>query len=108
MSHILQNTEVTGDVAALGFTHVTTPPLIESICPLPPRVRVTLFPTLESQLLKVRVSENCPVMALYDTHPVDERLVRLILLLKVLKSSIERAPVVVVLASLRLMDVPAA
>ena len=84
MSQILQNTEVTGDVAALGFTHVTTPPLIERICPLPPRERVMLFPVLVSQLLKVRVSENCPVRLLYDTHPVDERLVRLSLLLKVL------------------------
>ena len=64
MSHILQNTVVTGDVAALGFTHVATQPLIESICPLPPRVRDTLLPTLESQLLNERVSENCPVRLL--------------------------------------------
>jgi len=64
MSPILQNTVVTGDVAALGFTHVTIPPLIERICPLPPRVRVTLFPTLVSPLVNERVSENCPVRLL--------------------------------------------
>jgi hypothetical protein len=58
----------------------------------------TLFPARTNPLLKEKRSENCPVRLLYVIHPVAERLVRLILLLKVFQSATERAPVVVELA----------
>ena len=66
---------------------VGTPPDIERISPLEPRVRPIVFPTRVSHDMKVRTSS---------------------LLLKVFQSVRERAPVVVLLARLRLMEVPAA
>ena len=87
MEPVLQNTVVTGAVTAPGVIHVGTPPDIERTSPLEPRVRPIVFPTRVSHDMKVRISS---------------------LLLKVFQSVRERAPVVVLLARLRLMEVPAA
>lgn len=43
---------------------VGTPPLMVSTSPLVQRVRPIVFPTLESQLLKISRSENSPVVLL--------------------------------------------
>ena len=56
---------------------------------------LTVFPTLESQLLNVKRSEKSPVELLYEIAPVDEREVRLILELKVFQSVDERKPFIV-------------
>ena len=85
-------------------------------CPVVNHVRVPpvsgaseiVFPTLERSPVKLNRSENSPVVLLYVIPPVDESEVRFILLLKVFQSSGERAPVVVELASLRLIEVPTA
>ena len=87
MEPVLQNTVVTGTDTAAGVIQVGTPPDIERISPLEPRVRPIVFPTRVSHDMKVRISS---------------------LLLKVFQSVRERAPVVVLLARLRLMEVPAA
>ena len=87
MEPVLQNTVVTGTDTAAGVIQVGTPPDIERISPLEPRVRPIVFPTRVSHDMKVRTSS---------------------LLLKVFQSVRERAPVVVLLARLRLMEVPAA
>mgnify|MGYP003463205181 FL=1 len=87
MEPVLQNTVSTGTDTAAGVIQVGTPPDIERISPLEPRVRPIVFPTRVSHDMKVRTSS---------------------LLLKVFQSVRERAPVVVLLARLRLMEVPAA
>ena len=87
MEPVLQNTVSTGTDTAAGVIQVGTPPDIERISPLEPRVRPIVFPTRVSHDMKVRISS---------------------LLLKVFQSVRERAPVVVLLARLRLMEVPAA
>ena len=87
MEPVLQNTVRTGTDTAAGVIQVGTPPDIERISPLEPRVRPIVFPTRVIHDMKVRTSS---------------------LLLKVFQSVRERAPVVVLLARLRLMDVPAA
>ena len=87
MEPVLQNTVRTGTDTAAGVIQVGTPPDIERISPLEPRVRPIVFPTRVIHDMKVRTSS---------------------LLLKIFQSVRERAPVVVLLARLRLMDVPAA
>jgi hypothetical protein len=44
--------------------HDGTPPLIERTCPLDPLVRPTVFPVRVRPLLKVKRSENSPVVSL--------------------------------------------
>ena len=87
MEPVLQNTVRTGTDTAAGVIQVGTPPDIERISPLEPRVRPIVFPTRVIHDMKVRTSS---------------------LLLKIFQSVRERAPVVVLLARLRLMEVPAA
>ena len=87
MEPVLQNTVVTGTDTAVGVIHVGIPPDIERTSPLEPRVRPIVFPTLVSHDMNVSTSS---------------------LLLKVFQSIGEREPVVVLFASRRLMDVPAA
>ena len=82
-------------VERFGESQTGDHPDIESTSPLVPEMRLILLPTRVSPLLKVRRSENCPEILLYIIPPVDEREVRLILLLKVFQSVGVRAPVVV-------------
>ena len=79
--------------------HTGEPPLIVSTCPFVPFTSQTVFPARVSPLLKVRRSPKSPVVVLYEIPPVTEREVRLILLLKIFQSMLEREPVVEVEAS---------
>ncbi len=85
MSPVLQNTVVTGAVTAPGVIHVGIPPDIESISQLAPRVSPIVFPTRVTPDIKVRTF----------SFP-----------LNVFQSATERAPVVVLFARLRLIEVP--
>ena len=94
----LPNTELTGEVAAPGATHIGAPHDIASICPSLPVVIPMVFPTRERPLVKVKRSEKSPVELLYEIAPVAESDERETFELNVFQSATERAPVVVVLA----------
>ena len=85
MDPVLQNTVVTGETTAPGVIHVGIPPDIERTSQLAPRVSPIVFPTRVTPDIKVRTF----------SFP-----------LNVFQSALERAPVVVLFARLRLIEEP--
>ena len=98
MSQRRPNTDVTGDVAAHGFTHNGIHHDIERICPLEPRTRLTLFPTLVTPVENVRISslvERAPERVLrlvFVVARLPDNVVRLVLVVERFPERVEREP----------------